>query len=81
MFTQDICNVLRFWIVIKSHRDISTGKFMSKELINTVNGKRFAFLLPAGQAGDGRPGTLSVSPGVSGDTVPRAHRGRRGSAF
>ena len=36
MFTQNICNVLRFWIVIKSHRDNSTGKFMSKELIHPV---------------------------------------------
>lgn len=53
MFTQNICNVLRFWIVMKSDRDNSTGKFVSKELIHQVNGERCPFLLPADQVGDG----------------------------
>lgn len=77
MFTQNICNLLRFWTVIKNQPDNPTGRFMSKERIHPVNGERRRFVLPAGQAGEGWRGTL----GASADAVPRAHRGGPRSSF
>lgn len=53
MFTQNICNLLRFWTVIKNQLDNPTGRFMSKERIHPVNGERRRFVLLAGQAGEG----------------------------